>query len=152
MHSLWALLFKWFAFSPNLFHLIPSSAYIKLRTWLDFNSILDFVCAVKMSWISPINASFSFWTLDLVIGLLRIYKASFKLFIYTCIWGWLNCYHQHYSFQIGQAPLALLLTNFRYLMLVEYVGLYECINDIGFLYKFSMVFFKTFLDKCFFNV
>ena len=90
MHFLWALLFKWFAFSPNLFHLIPSSAHIKLRTWLGFNSIIDFVCAVKMSWISPINASFSFWALDLVIGLLGICKASFELFICAGAWGWLN--------------------------------------------------------------
>jgi len=91
MHFLWALLFKWFAFSPNLLHLIPSSAHIKLRTWLGFNSILDFVCAVKMSWISLINASFSFWALDLVIGPLGICKASFELFICAGAWSWLNC-------------------------------------------------------------
>ena len=81
MHFLWALLFKWFVFSPNLLHLIPSSAHIKLKTWLSFNSILDFVCVVKISWISPINASFSFWALDLVIGPLGICKTSFELFI-----------------------------------------------------------------------
>jgi len=90
MHFLWTLLFKWFAFSPNLLHLISSSVHIKLRTWLGFNSILDFVCAVKMSWISPINASFSLWALDLVIGLLEICKASFELFICAGAWGWLN--------------------------------------------------------------
>ena len=79
------------AFSPNLLHLIiPSSAHIKFRTWLGFNSILDFVCAVKMSWISPINASFSFWALDLVIGPLGICKASFELIICAGAWGWLN--------------------------------------------------------------
>jgi len=90
MHFLWVLLFKWFVFSPNLLHLIPSSAHIKLRTWLGFNSILDLVCAVKMSWISPINASFRFWALDLVFGLLGICKASFELFICAGAWGWLN--------------------------------------------------------------
>jgi len=90
MHFLWALLFKWFAFGPNLLHLISLPAHIKLRTWLGFNSILDFVCAVKISWISPINASFSFWVLDLVIGPLEICKASFELFICAGAWGWLS--------------------------------------------------------------
>jgi len=100
MHFLWALLFKWFAFSPNLLHLIPSLAHIKLRTWLGFNSILDFVCAFKMSWISPINGSFSFWALDLVICPLRICKASFELFICASAWDWLN-----FSSWFSSAPL-----------------------------------------------
>jgi len=43
-----------------------------------------------MSWISPINASFSFWALDLVIGPLGICKASFELFICAGSWGWLS--------------------------------------------------------------
>jgi len=142
MHFLWVLHFNWLGFDPNILHLIPSSSHIKLRTWSSLNSILDFVCAVKISWISPINASFSFQALELVIGPRGISKTSFGLFICASAWGWLNfsswfLSFQHLNFYIHEVGTPCFFSSMRIQNLVFYI------HEVGIPYFFHPWGFNT---------
>jgi len=63
--------------------------HIKLRAKSGSKSAIKFSCSAQMSWTRPLNASFSFPTLDLVIGPIEICKGSLGLFGFSCSWVWL---------------------------------------------------------------